>query len=318
MPSHLAPTGDSVNRHMPRFGQMGRAVRALLGAAVFLVGAMMFLYPSAAGYVSQQEANAVIEEASTQSKASPEANTAAYEYLRAYNERVRTGELTVNDPWGIGSNVEELSSVGLSDGVIGSLTVPSMGVRLPIYLGATHTNLERGAALVAGTSAPLGETSSNVVLAGHRGYLTNGLFRNIEDVQAGDLLKIETPWDSLVYRAVDIQVVAPDDVGSVAVQEGRDLVTLLTCHPYGTTLKRYLVVFERTTDPEDVAAFSDDNSPNVVEEIVNPIEEALRPSESPALVVERWARVAGLAVMVAIPAGVLLGVLRHRLQRRHR
>lgn len=311
MASHLAPRERAGAR------RAAGVVRAVVGVAVFLAGAALFMWPTVEASVSQEEADAVIREAAAENEAVASEDSAAYEYLRAYNERVRSGELVVNDPWGIGSDAEELASVGLADGVVGSLTVPSMDVHLPIYLGSTHENLERGATLMAGTSAPLGEESSNVVLAGHRGYLTNGLFRNIESVQVGDLLQIETPWDTLVYRAVEILVVDPDDVDSVRVQEGRDLVTLLTCHPYGTTERRYLVVFERTTDPADLAAFSEEEATaDTVLPVVDAVTEALEPSESPALVVERWARVAGLAIMVALPVWAVAHAVRGTLRRR--
>lgn len=273
----------------------------ILGVVVLLVGMALFFFPVAANEASQHEAEVVIRDAETHAQSSGTAtkDSAAYKYLQSYNEQVREGELTVNDPFGIGSNVDELADVGLDNGVVGSLTVPSMDVYLPIYLGSTHENLERGATLVAGTSAPLGEKSSNVVLAAHRGYYTNGLFRNIESVKEGDLLQIKTAWDTMVYRAVEINVVGPNDGDSVAVRPGRDLVTLLTCHPYGTTRDRYLVVFERTTDTADLAAFEAEEAEasGPLAAVVAPLAEALEPCDSPALVVERWARVFGLAVM---------------------
>ena len=163
-------------------------------------------------------------------------------WLEGYNERVRCSQgPLINDPFTFGKSDQSFAATGLADAPIGVLTVPAMGCEAPVYLGSSEQNMLRGAAVVAGTSAPLGESSSNCVIAAHRGMY----FRWVEDVKIGDLAELRTIWGSFVYRVVDIKVIYPSDLGEVAIQEGRDLLTLSTCHPYGRNKKRIIVVCER-------------------------------------------------------------------------
>ena len=173
-------------------------------------------------------------------------------WLEDYNERVRCGQgPLINDPFTFGKSDQSFAATGLVDAPVGVLTVPSMGCEAPIYLGSSEQNMLRGAAVVAGTSAPLGEKSSNCVIAAHRGMY----FRWVEDVKIGDLAQLRTIWGSYVYRVVDIKVIYPSDLGEVAIQEGRDLLTLSTCHPYGHNKKRIIVVCERDSSAKlDAAA----------------------------------------------------------------
>ena len=172
-------------------------------------------------------------------------------WLEDYNERVRCGQgPLINDPFTFGKSDQSFAATGLVDAPVGVLTVSSMGCEAPIYLGSSEQNMLRGAAVVAGTSAPLGEKSSNCVIAAHRGMY----FRWVEDVKIGDLAQLRTIWGSYVYRVVDIKVIYPSDLGEVAIQEGRDLLTLSTCHPYGHNKKRIIVVCERDPNAKLEAA----------------------------------------------------------------
>ena len=172
-------------------------------------------------------------------------------WLEDYNERVRTGQgPLINDPFTFGKSDQSFAATGLADAPVGVLTVPAMGCEAPVYLGSSEQNMLRGAAVVAGTSAPLGEDSSNCVIAAHRGMY----FRWVENVKVGDLAELRTIWGSFVYRVVDIKVIYPSDLSEVAIQEGRDLLTLSTCHPYGRNKKRIIVVCERDSSAKLDAA----------------------------------------------------------------
>lgn len=141
----------------------------------------------------------------------------------------------------------DLMSYGLPErDVLGYVEVPVMGVRLPIVLGASEANMRRGACHMTGTSYPIGGTDTNCVLAAHRadGWGLR-LFRDIERVETGDRLVIHGFDGNLEYTCVDTRVVEPWDVDAILIQPGRDLITLATCHPYGSNAKRYIAVFER-------------------------------------------------------------------------
>lgn len=169
----------------------------------------------------------------------------AYPVLKEYNESLLVEGQKINDPFADQEGIQMLSGISMLDGLIGSVSIPAMGCDLPLRYGASYEHMAAGAVVVSGTSIPLGEASSNCVIAAHRSWGGALMFRNIEDVQIGDELILRTPWDVLSYRAVEMRVIGPSDTDAVAIQKGRDLVTLVTCHPYGRNYERYVVYFER-------------------------------------------------------------------------
>lgn len=163
-------------------------------------------------------------------------------WLESYNERVRQGGgMVINDPFTFGAADQSFAKTGLAGLPVGVLTVDSMACEAPVYLGSSEQNMLNGAAVVAGTSAPLGESSSNCVIAAHR----NMFFKQIENVQVGDRVDLRTIWGSYVYRVAEVRIILPSDIKAVAVQEGKDLLTLVTCHPYGSNRQRIIAVCER-------------------------------------------------------------------------
>ena len=163
-------------------------------------------------------------------------------WLESYNERVRQGGgMVINDPFTFGAADQSFAKTGLAGLPVGVLTVDSMACEAPVYLGSSEQNMLNGAAVVAGTSAPLGEPSSNCVIAAHR----NMFFKQIENVRVGDRVDLRTIWGGYVYRVVEIRIISPSDIKSAAVQEGKDLLTLVTCHPYGSNRQRIIAVCER-------------------------------------------------------------------------
>jgi len=120
-----------------------------------------------------------------------------------------------------------------------------MDLKLPLYLGATEENMRRGSVQLTETSLPIGGNNANCVIAGHRGYHGAAMFRDIEKLQLGDEIYITNPWDKLTYRVYELDIIDPTDTHKVMIQEGRDLVTLITCHPYRQNYQRYIVYAER-------------------------------------------------------------------------
>ena len=96
------------------------------------------------------------------------------------------------------------------------------------------------------TSLPLGKLDSNCVIAAHRGYQGIPYFRDIEELKTGDLVIIRNPWERLRYKVTKIKVIDQYDTDKILIQKGKDMITLLTCHPYrGHGKYRYLVYCER-------------------------------------------------------------------------
>lgn len=139
-----------------------------------------------------------------------------------------------------------MTDYGLPDEVFGVLRIPAMDLEMPIYLGANENNMANGAAVLTQTSIPIGGKSTNSVIAGHRGWNGYRYFLDIEKLQVGDLVYITNIWEEMVYAVTEIRIVYPDDVEAILIQPGKDMVTLMTCHPPNTGGRyRYLVYCER-------------------------------------------------------------------------
>ena len=118
---------------------------------------------------------------------------------------------------------------------------------MPLYLGATNEHLAAGAAHLTQTSLPIGGNNTNCVIAGHRGYGGATYFKYITDLQPGDTVTITNLWESLTYTVYETKIIKPYEVDKIHIQEGKELLTLLTCHPYASGGKyRYLVFCQRT------------------------------------------------------------------------
>ena len=123
-----------------------------------------------------------------------------------------------------------------------------LGLASLLYLGASDTHLAAGAAVLGNTSAPIGGANTNCVIAGHRGWRGADYFRHIDKLAVGDEVVITNLWETLAYTVADIQIIQPHEVEKIKIQPNRDLLTLLTCHPYASGGKqRYVVYCERTT-----------------------------------------------------------------------
>ena len=141
-----------------------------------------------------------------------------------------------------------LTQYGLQDETFGIIYIPKLEVTLPLYLGANDENMANGAAVLGQTSVPIGGMNTNAVIAGHRGWNGYPYFLNLDELQIGDLVYIDNIWAQMKYEAVDIQIISPDDIDAIKIREGRDLITLLTCHPPNTGGRQRLLVFCERVD----------------------------------------------------------------------
>ena len=173
-----------------------------------------------------------------------------YRSIQTYNEwlvKINQGNLTNSVSMAIVSFT--MTDYGLPDEVFGILRIPAMDLEMPIYLGANDENMAAGAAVLTQTSIPIGGENTNAVIAGHRGWNGYPYFLDIENLQVGDLVYIKNIWEELTYKVTAIRIVYPDDIDAILIQPGKDMVTLLTCHPPNTGGRyRYLVYCERAEE----------------------------------------------------------------------
>lgn len=127
------------------------------------------------------------------------------------------------------------------DGIMGSIEIPKIHVNLAIYHGVGSDVLEKGVGHVEGTSLPVGGESSHAVIAGHRGLPSAKLFTDLDQMEVGDIFYIHVLNRTLAYQVDQILTVLPEDTKNIAIEEGKDYVTLITCTPYGVNTHRLLV-----------------------------------------------------------------------------
>lgn len=138
-----------------------------------------------------------------------------------------------------------LKLYGINNNTIGYIKIPDMNVNLPIFLGASEENMKKGAVHLTETSYPIGGENTNCVIAAHRGYSKTAMFRNIEKLEIGDQVFIENFRERIVYQVMQLRIISPTDINQVLIKEGKDMLTLITCHPYRKNSQRYVVFCER-------------------------------------------------------------------------
>lgn len=252
----------------------------MVGALMIIAGIGLFFYPDISNwYLEQQTAQYISEfqdkykknfkknseetddsketEKETSHSATKEvkketdiSNDKLYQEIITYNSSIfENGQSGFKDAWSYEQS--PISLEGLSDGKFGYIQIPAMDVTLPLYVGASDSNMAKGAVILGQTSIPVGGENTNSVIAGHRGWSTGNFFLDIEEISVGDMIYITNPWQTLAYCVKSIDVIDPYDSDAVKIQEGRDMVTLATCHPYMSRGKyRYVVYCDRNKDAE--------------------------------------------------------------------
>lgn len=169
--------------------------------------------------------------------------------MRDYNLQIdASGQSALVDAWSYERPSFRLEDWGLPSEVVGYLDVPHMGATLPIYLGATEDNMSKGAVQLSQTSLPIGSwggSSNNTVIAAHRNHWSAGLFHDIDKMRPGDPVYVENLWGSLTYHVSGTTIIDPSDIDAVRIQPGRDMVTLISCHPLYHNYQRFVVYCER-------------------------------------------------------------------------
>lgn len=126
------------------------------------------------------------------------------------------------------------------------IEIPQISVRLPIYHGVEENALMAGVGHWPSSSLPIGGPSAHCVLLAHSGMSNARMFDDIRLLRNGDRFVLWSLGEPHAYEVFDTRVVLPQEVPAlIAIEPGRDLVTLVTCTPYGVNSHRLLVRAER-------------------------------------------------------------------------
>ena len=141
-------------------------------------------------------------------------------------------------------------------GVMGTIRIPKISVKLPIYHGTSESALASGAGHLYGSSLPVGGRNTHTVLTGHRGLVEAAMFTRLDEMRVGDYFYIEVMGRTLGYQVDRITVIEPNDTSQLKIVPGEDRVTLMTCTPYGVNTHRLLVSATRSSIPDEIPAES--------------------------------------------------------------
>ncbi len=141
-------------------------------------------------------------------------------------------------------------------GVMCYIDIPKIGVYLPVQHGTSAETLERAVGHVVGTSLPVGGSSTHAVLSAHSGMASSKLFSDIDQLAADDMFYIHVLGEVMAYKVDAINTVVPTDTSLLQIEEGKDLVTLVICTPFGINTHRLLVRGHRVpyTPEQDAVA----------------------------------------------------------------
>ena len=136
-------------------------------------------------------------------------------------------------------------------GIIGYIEIENIGVNLPIYHGTDESVLQVGIGHLEGTSFPTGTKSTHAVLSGHRGLPSSKLFSDLDQMIVGDTFLLHILDQTFAYQIDQINIVLPEETDDLAIFDGKEYVTLVTCTPYGVNTHRLLVRAKRVDYSEE-------------------------------------------------------------------
>lgn len=228
----------------------------LLG--ILFTGVGLIAYPSVSNwYNSYHHSLAVLGYAENVAELDPELVKQVWGSAEKYNKEVaKNGNDWMPGEEKIEAYKKELDIDGT--GIMGYIQIQKIDVKLPLYHTTDQKVLQYGVGHLSGTSLPVGGESSHCVLSGHRGLPQTKLFTDLDKLVVGDTFQLNILDRTLSYEVDQIRIVEPTDFSNLAIEEGQDYCTLLTCTPYGINSHRMLVRGHRTKTKGSNAAVPSD------------------------------------------------------------
>lgn len=164
--------------------------------------------------------------------------------MKAYNEAIfREGQENLLNQSSYEAPSFLMSDYGLESETFGVISIPKLELEMPLFLGASKTNMAKGAAIMGETSLPIGGSNTNCVIAGHRGWNGAAYFLYLNQLEKGDTVTVTNLWETLTYVVMETRIINPDEVDAIRIQPDREMLTLLTCHPPASGGKQRMLIF---------------------------------------------------------------------------
>lgn len=169
-----------------------------------------------------------------------------------YNRKLFAGEISpADDPRQTGYfDLLDLTGTG----IMGYVEIPKIDVNLPIYHSVSESVLSRGSGHMPQSSLPIGGVDTHAAISAHTGLASAPMFTELVQLEEGDVFYITVLGEKMAYQVDTILTVDPTDVSHIQIQRGQDLVTLITCTPYGINSHRLLVRGYRIELTEELVA----------------------------------------------------------------
>ena len=220
---------------------MKKKLPTILLFVVLLIGLSLLLYPTFSDWW-----NSFHQSQAVTSYVEQVANIDNNEYEKIWNEAWEYNQSLLRRPNSYLLDEEQrreydsLLNIG-SNGIMGYIEVPKIGVTLPIYHGTAEAVLQVAIGHLEWTSLPVGGESSHCVVSGHRGLPSAKLFTDLDKMEIGDTFLLYVLDEVMTYEVDQIRIVEPHVTKDLLIVEGEDLCTLVTCTPYGINSHRILV-----------------------------------------------------------------------------
>ena len=251
-------------------------VTAILIAAL-LAGALLLLYPTVSDYWNSfHQSRAIASYAEQVADLDDNTYDQIWADARAYNETLdnSTSRFVMTEEQ---KKIYEALLNIADNGVMGYIEIPKIKCNLPIYHGTDEAVLQIAIGHVQGSSLPAGGESTHCVLSGHRGLPSAKLFSDLDQLTEGDVFLLRVLDETLTYEVDQIRTVLPDELDDLAIEEGKEYCTLVTCTPYAINTHRMLVRGARVPytgedeqpDTPQTVQYQQLNTGNVVKRIVD-------------------------------------------------
>ena len=224
-------------------------ILVIVSIIMFLLGSLIFFYPTISNYIANKEFQGAIKTYNNKvKKISKEDLSEELNKAVKYNNELNGTE--IHDPFEPGSgyiipdNYEEVLNIS-GDGIMGYIQIPKISLKLPIYHTSSEKVLEKGIGHLETTALPIGGEGNNPILTGHRGLPQAELFTRLDEIKKGNIIYIHVLNKHLSYEVDTIKVIKPEDVGTLRAVKGKDMITLITCTPYGINTHRLIVQGKR-------------------------------------------------------------------------
>ena len=236
--------------------------RSVITTVIFVImlisGICLIAYPSFSNWWNSRRQSRAI---ASYDRAVADMNDSEKESLLSEAERYndRLSELAAPfDEYGSLTDYDDILDI-TGTGIMGYITIPKINVYLPIYHGTSPEVLNIAVGHLQGSSLPTGGKGRHSVISAHRGLPSAKLFTDIDNLIEDDTFTITILDEVLTYEVDQINVVLPYERDKLTVVPDMDLVTLMTCTPYGVNTHRLLVRAHRidTVYPHNVRVPAD-------------------------------------------------------------